>query len=110
VYVFRDAFYGKVAGLDVLVDGAPVGQTRGHTFYRLQLPPGEHLLISRNPRDGSQHEHRLHADAGSLLFLEQRVSMGMKSLRHEIVPADQRAATSRIRRCRLLQPAPPAVS
>lgn len=102
VYVFRDAFVGKVAGLDVLVDGAPVGQTRGHTFYRLQLPPGEHLLTSRNPRDDSQSEHRLRADAGSLVFLEQRVSLGMKALRHEFVPAEQTKAASRIRRCRLL--------
>ena len=102
VYVFRDAFFGRVAGLDVLVDGAPVGQTRGYTFYRLHLPPGEHLLTSRNPQDGSQHEHRLSAGAGSLLFMEQRVSMGMTSLRHQIVPAEQSAATSRIKRCRLL--------
>jgi len=102
VYVFRDAFVGKVAGLDVLVDGTPVGQTRGKTFYRLHLPPGEHLLTSRNPRDGSQHEHRVRADAGSLLFLEQQVSMGMTSLRHQIRPVEQSAAQSRIEKCRLL--------
>ena len=108
VYVFRDAFVGKVAGLDVLLDGTPIGQTRGKTFYRLQLPPGEHLLASRNPQDGSQREHRLRADAGSLLFLEQRVSIGMTALRHEIVPAEQSAATSRIQRCRLLLSAPSA--
>ena len=108
VYVFRDAFYGKVAGLDLLLDGTPIGQTRGKTFYRLHLPPGEHLLTSRNPQDGSKHEHRVSADAGSLLFLEQRVSMGMMSLRHGIVPAEQASATSRIQRCRLLLSAPPA--
>jgi len=108
VYVFRDAFLGKAAGLDVLLDGAPIGQTRGKTFYRLHLAPGEHLLTSRNPQDGSQHEHRLRADAGSLLFLEQRVSFGMTALRHEIVPIEQTSATSRIQRCRLLVSAPSA--
>ena len=108
VYVFRDAFVGKVAGLDVLLDGTPVGQTRGNTFYRLQLAPGEHLLTSHNPRDGSKHEHRLRADAGSLLFLEQRVSIGMRALRHELLPAEQASAASRIKRCRLLQSAPSA--
>jgi hypothetical protein len=35
------------------------------------------IQISRNPQDGSQHEHRLRGDAGSLHFLEQRVSFGM---------------------------------
>lgn len=101
VYVFRDAFIGKVAGLDVLLDGAPVGQTRGKTFYRLQLPPGEHLVISRNPRDNSRHEQRVRAEAGSLLFLEQQVRFGMK---HALVPTEQAAAMPRIQRCRLLQP------
>jgi hypothetical protein len=105
VYVFRDAYVGKVAGLDVLVDGTPIGQTRGKTFYRLQLAPGEHLLTSRNPQNGSQHEHRLRADAGSLLFLEQRVGAGLMGMRHELVPAEQTAATSRIQKCRLLLPA-----
>ncbi len=102
VYVFRDALVGKVAGLDVLLDGTLIGQTRGKTFYRLQLSPGEHLLTSRNPQDGSQHEHRLRADAGSLLFLEQRVRFGMTALRHEVVPTEPTSATSRIERCRLL--------
>jgi hypothetical protein len=106
VYVFRDAYVGKVAGLDVLLNGAAIGQTRGKTFYRLQLAPGEHLLTSRNPQNGSQHEHRLRADAGALLFLEQRVSFGMMALRHEIVPTEQTAGTSRVQRCRLLLPAP----
>ena len=108
VYLFRDAFVGKMAGLDVLLDGRPIGQTRGKTFYRLQFAPGEHLLTSRNPQDGSQHEHRLRADAGSLLFLEQRVSMWMIALRHEIVPSEQTSAASRIQRCRLLLSAPSA--
>jgi hypothetical protein len=108
VYVFRDAYIGKVAGLDVLVDGAPVGQTRGKTFYRLELTPGEHVLTSRNPQNGSQHEYRLRADSGSLVFLEQRVRMGAMTMRHEIVPAEQAAAVSRIQRCRLLVPAPAA--
>lgn len=108
VYVFRDAFIGKLAGLDVLVDGTPVGQTRGKTFYRLELAPGEHLLTSRNPKDGSQHEYRLNAEPGSLVFLEQRLSMGALAMRHEIVPAEQANAMSRIQHCRLLVSAPAA--
>jgi Protein of unknown function (DUF2846) len=104
VYVFRDANIGKVAGLDVLLNGTTIGQTRGKTFYRLQIAPGEHLLTSRNPQNGSQHEHRLRADAGALLFLEQRVGFGFAALRHEIVPTDQAKAASRIQRCRLLVP------
>jgi hypothetical protein len=110
VYVFRDAYFGKLAGLDVLLDGAPVGQTRGKTFYRLELAPGEHRLASRNPRDGSQHEHRLYADSGSLVFLEQRVSMGATTMKHQIVPTEHAAAVSRIQRCRLLVPAPAGVT
>jgi hypothetical protein len=102
VYVFRDATVGKVAGLDVLLNGTAIGQTRGKTFYRLHLAPGEHLLTSRNPQNGTQHEHRLRADPGALHFLEQRVKFGMTALRHEIVPTEQTSATSRIKRCRLL--------
>jgi len=106
LYIFRDSFVGKVAGLDVLVDGNGIGQTRGKTFYRLHVAPGEHVLTSRNPQDNSQHEFRVRADAGSLLFLEQRVGFGLTSMRHEIVPIEQNSATSRIRRCRLLVVSP----
>jgi hypothetical protein len=84
------------------VDGTPIGQTRGRTFYRLRLTPGEHLLTSRNPQNGSQHEHRLRADAGSVQFLEQKVSAGLMGMRHELVPAEQVKGTSRIQKCRLL--------
>jgi len=102
VYVFRDAWVARAAGFDLLLDGTPVGQTRALTFYRLRLTPGEHVLASRNPRDGSQYEHRVSAGPGSLLFLEQQLKIGMTAMRHELVPADQTKASKRVRRCRLL--------
>jgi hypothetical protein len=63
VYLFRDAFVGKLLGIDVAIDGVPLGQTRGKTFYRLELAPGEHVLSSTNPQDSSREEYRFTASA-----------------------------------------------
>jgi hypothetical protein len=104
-YVFRDSYVRILVGLDVLVDGAPIGRTLGKTFYRIPLAPGEHVLASRDPKNGSQHEHRLSAHAGAIVFLEQRLDYGLTGLRHELVPIEAASATRRIRRCRLLMPA-----
>ena len=105
VYLFRDAFVGKMLGLDIAIDGLALGQTRGKTFYRLELAPGEHVLSSINPQDNSRQEYRFTAAAGALMFLEQAVRLGGRALRHEIAPAAAAEAADRVRRCRMLLPA-----
>jgi hypothetical protein len=102
VYVFRDSYIGHRLGVDLLVDAAMAGQTRGNTFYRLEVAPGEHMLTTHNPQDDSKNEQRFNAAAGSMLFFEQSVKMGMTSSKVNLVPTEREAAMRRIRKCRLL--------
>lgn len=102
VYVFRDAFYGKFLGLDLALDGTALGQTRGKTYFRLDLAPGEHVLLSHNPQNDSVTEHRFSVAACSIGFLEHRVRLGGGALKHDFAAVDAAAAAARVRRCRLL--------
>jgi len=44
LFVYRDQFVGRLVGTDLTVDDKPVGQLRGKTFYRFDLPAGEHAV------------------------------------------------------------------
>jgi hypothetical protein len=104
VYVFRDSFIGHRLGINVLLDAAMIGQTRGNTFYRLEVAPGDHVLASHNPQNDSKNEQRFHAAAGAMLFFEQTVKMGMTASSVNLVATDRAPATRRIQKCRLLLP------
>jgi hypothetical protein len=104
VYVFRDAVVGRSLGVDITLDAAPIGQTRGGTFYRLAMAPGEHRLISRDIRASRSFEYRFAAVAGSQIFLEHRFRWGALTARHDIVAVNAEEARMRVKRCRLLLP------
>jgi hypothetical protein len=104
VYIFRDAFFARLVGFDVQLDGHAVGQTRGKTFYRLTLPPGEHVLNSVNPQDGSQSPLALSTAPGQIRYLEHSVRFGAKGPKHGFVECDDASGRERVRRCRLLNP------
>src|SRR5215468_7339791 len=76
VYVFRDAFVGKLVGIDLLVDGAPEAQMRGKTFVRLGLAPGGHTLSSITPGQSNRVDLTLNVAAGSMTYVEQAIRMG----------------------------------
>jgi len=106
IYVFRAAFVGKLVGLDLLVDGRPVAQTRGKTFVRLDLAPGDHTLASVHPGHDNQVDLRVSAPAGSIVYVEQSIRMGALQSGPALALADNNKSQARIRRCRLLASQP----
>jgi len=104
VYVFRDAFVGRSLGVDLTLDATPIGQTRGGTFYRLAMAPGEHRLVSRDVRASRCFEYRFAAVAGSQIFLEHRFRWGALTARHDLVAVNAESGRARVQRCRLLLP------
>jgi hypothetical protein len=102
VYLFRDAFVGKLVGIDVLVDGKPIAQTRGKTFLRLELEPGQHVLTSSTPSQGTSVELSLNIAAGSVSYVEQSIKMGAAKSAPAMTLKDESESQARIRRCRLL--------
>ncbi len=102
VYLFRDAFVGKLVGIDVLVDGRPVAQTRGKTFVRLELEPGQHVLTSSSPAQGTRADLPLGVAAGSVAYVEQSIKMGAVTSAPQMALVAEADGQKRIRRCRLL--------
>ena len=102
VYVFRDAYFGKMVGVDVLVDGAPAAQTRGRTFVRVDVTPGRHVVTSVNPYEENRVDLPLELAAGGIAYVEHGMRMGAVGSRYTLTSVAPAEAHRRIRRCRLL--------
>lgn len=103
VYVYRRQLVGLLVGLDVTLDGKLLGQTRGMRFYRLETPPGRHVLGGDRkcpePLEVSVAE-------GEVAYVEQELVMGMLKGSYRYVRiADLRQAQQAIYSCKLLLPA-----
>jgi hypothetical protein len=107
VYVFRDAFVGKLVGIDLLVDGAPAAQLRGKTFVRVELAPGSHTLSSVQPGQSNRVDLGVNVAAGSMTYVEQSIRMGALQSGPAMALKDEREGQPRVRRCRRLAVAPP---
>jgi hypothetical protein len=105
VYIFRDAFYATLVGFDIRLNSEVVGQTRGKTFLRLTLAPGQHVLSSINPQNMTQTDLTLHVIAGKIGYFEHSVRFAAKGAQHDFNVSDDSTAQSRVRRCRLIRPA-----
>jgi len=101
LYIFRDATYARFAGLELTLDDVSVGQTRGRTFFKLEVAPGDHRLSSSFPGDSTRIDLSVTVGKGQNYFIHQKVWMGMKGLCHALALAPQ-DAEARIRRCRML--------
>ncbi len=102
IYVYRKQLVGLLVGLDVVLDGKVIGQTRGLRFYRLEVEPGRHLL--GGDKKCPQPLEVAVAD-GEVAYVEQEIVMGMvkgsyRYTRITHLPQAQQAIHS----CKLLLP------
>ncbi len=74
LYIFRNEGMGAGVKMDVLIDGAPVGQTAAHTFIYKEVAPGKHSITSK-----SENTDTIEIDAkpGTLTYVWQEVKMGV---------------------------------
>jgi hypothetical protein len=107
VYVFRDAFFARLVGFQLEVDGTAVGQTRGKTFFRLELAPGVRRFASTSALDGSRSETPLTLYPGQMCFLEHNIAFAAKGPNHSLLQVNSTAAKPRVTACRMLAIAPP---
>lgn len=80
LYVVREGFVGKAAGMDVWVDGEHVTQLKAPRFASLLLPPGRHAVTAAfGGLAGAQNnpaEHVLSLAPGEAAAVRVGVSMG----------------------------------
>lgn len=72
IYIYRHQYAGFLVGMNVMLDSALIGQTRGFCFYRLVAAPGTHIISGdkRFPASVS-----VDIGAGEILYIEQEIVM-----------------------------------
>jgi hypothetical protein len=101
IYIFRDESFGAAVKLPLVVDGRLLGDTVAHSYFRLELEPGTHEILSKAEADSTL---KLTVEAGKVYFVWQEVKMGLWSARcllHEIPSADE--GRKRVGECTLLE-------
>jgi PBP1b-binding outer membrane lipoprotein LpoB len=78
IYVYRNESMGAAVKMPVALNGKLVGDTAAKTFMKLEVPAGEHTLLSKTENDSSV---KVNAAAGKNYFVWQEVKMGMWAAR-----------------------------
>jgi len=91
IYIYRNEFFGTLAGLDLSVDGRPAGTTKGKTFVVADVPAGAHEIVSKGENTSTL---TLNTYLGEPSYVWQEVKMGLLSAGsklHSVNPATGRA-------------------
>lgn len=103
IYVYRKQLVGLLVGLDLMLDGKLLGQTRGLRFYRFEVEPGRHVLGGDRK---CPEPLEVNVADGEVAYVEQEIVMGIvkggyRYTRITNLPQAQQALHS----CKLLLPA-----
>jgi hypothetical protein len=100
IYIYRNQYMGLLAGMDVILDGAFIGQTRGYCFYRLVVAPGTHVFSGAK---SCQNTLSVEIGAGQIAYVEQEVVVGaIKGGYQYNLINDINKAQAGVRNCKLL--------
>jgi hypothetical protein len=106
IYLCRKQYIAVLVGMDVVMDGQLMGQTRGYCFYRFVVNPGTHTLSGDKK---CQDTLSVNVVAGEIVYVEKEMLMGMmKGGYHYIINSNMVNAQDKIRACKLLLPSPAA--
>ena len=90
VYVYREGFVGKAAGMNVAVDGKPIAQLTSPRFTVVTVSPGQHMVSAAvGGLAGSQNktaEEVFTAEAGGVHAFRITLSMGMLQNSIQLAP------------------------
>jgi hypothetical protein len=102
IYVYRNESMGAAVKMDVTLDGKALGQTAAKTYFKVEVPAGEHTLISKAENDSVL---AVKADAGKNYFVWQEVKMGVLYARSALQLVDEAAGKAAVQECKLIQEA-----
>jgi Protein of unknown function (DUF2846) len=104
IYLYRKTYQGMIVGMDVVLDGALIGQTRGYCFYRLMVQPGSHVLSGDSKCQGALN---VSVAAGQVVYLEKIITATSNKMvyAYQIV-SDTSKAQKTISSCKMLLPTP----
>ena len=99
VYLYREGFVAKLAGLDLKIDGRPVAQLKSPRFTCVAVPAGSHVISGRfGGLAGAQSkfsELTIQAPADGVVCVRIGVSMGLLQGSLQMTVAADTAAAMR---------------
>jgi hypothetical protein len=103
IYVYRKQYIAMLAGFDVVLNGALIGQTRGYCFYKLLVNPGKHVLSGDKKCQGQLD---VEVNAGQIVYVEKEILMGaMSGGYHFVINENMVKAQDLIKSCKMFLPA-----
>jgi hypothetical protein len=109
VYVYREGFVGKAAGMNVALDGKPVAQLTSPRFTVVAVPPGPHTVSAAfgglaGPQNKTA-EAAFTAEAGGVHAFRITLYMGMLQNSIQLAPvADLGAVKGELGRMKMTTP------
>ena len=78
--IVRQGFVAKAAGMNIILDGTPVGQIKAPQFLSIEIEPGRHVvhvgLGGLAAAQNNDNRHEFEIGAGGVVLLSVTVSMG----------------------------------
>jgi len=100
IYLFRNEPPSAPWPVSVTLDSKPMGKTGAQTYFRWEVDPGQHIVISYGEGWSGL---TIEAAAGHSYYVWQDIYMGFFQPRSELKLVDRITAQINLRSCHLLQ-------
>lgn len=106
VYIYRNETLGAALSMDVSIDDKSLGNTVSKSFFRVEIEPGTHKIVSQGDKDKALD---LKVEADKVYFVWQEVKMGFMSGGSQLQIVPEAKGHEGVNECTLLDsPASPA--
>jgi PBP1b-binding outer membrane lipoprotein LpoB len=102
IYVYRNETFGAAIKMPVALNGKLVGDTAAKTYMKLEVPAGEHSLLSKTENDSIV---KINAVPGKNYFVWQEVKMGLWAARSSLQLVDDAVGKAAVNECNLIETA-----
>jgi hypothetical protein len=102
LYIYRNESMGAAVKMGVTLDGRTLGDTAAKTYFKVEVTPGEHTLISKAENDSVLS---VKAEPGKNYFVWQEVKMGILYARSSLQLVDDSTGKTGVQECKLIQEA-----
>ena len=100
IYVYRNETIGAAIKMPIVLNGKLVADTGSKTYLLLEVPPGNHTIVSKTENDSTL---TVSAIAGRNYFIWQEVKMGLFAARSALQQVDDATGKAGIAECKLIE-------
>jgi len=100
IYLFRNSPPSTGWTIHVTLDGQDMGVTGGQTYFRWEVSPGEHMIISKTHKWSGLI---VNAEAGKVYYVWQDIGVGLVGPTSQLKLVDRITAELNLRSCYLVE-------